>query len=223
MKNLMSWIEQDIAVQEFESTLRLPDKRLTNVENILLKTEEDFNKIPKRGGCYWIATNEPIKHSFHKYDLPEKIDSFEIIYNGIAKGNIQWRIKNHLLSDNPGWSGIKIDILLKSYKGGFRQRAFSSKKRTHVPYLDKVPIRSKEDLLKLHLSDTEISYIKDNEDEETFYFRNGINIFQDKHKKFQYKVYFISGLKSITYLDYIEKAWRNKFKQPRLCKYKLGR
>ena len=219
----MVWIDQDKKVQEFERKLLVPDERLTDVDNISLRTEEDFNKIPKNGGCYWIATNEPIKHSFHKYDLPEKIDSFDIIYNGIAKGNIQGRIKNHLLSDNPGWSGIKIDILLESYEGGFRQKAFSSKKGAHVPYIDQVPIRSKEDIFKLHLSDEEISYIKDNEDKETFYFRNGINIFQDKHKIFQYKVYFISGLKSITYLDYIEKAWRNKFKQPRLCKYKLGR
>ena len=223
MKDPMIWLKQDKAVQEFEKKLLFPDERLTNVEHVLLKTEEDFNKIPKEAGCYWIATTEPVKHAFHKYDTPEKIDSFDIIYNGISKKSIKWRIKNHLLSDNPGWSGIKIDILLEPYEGGFRQKAFSSIKRSHVPYLDKVQIRSKEDLFKLHLSAEEISYIRNNEDNNTFYFRNGINIFQDKHKDFQYKVFFISGLKSITYLDFIEKAWRDKYHLPRLCKYKSGR
>ena len=122
MNNSKIWIEEDQKVQEFERKLLVPDERLTDVENVLLNTEEDFNKISKKGGCYWIATSEPVKHAFHKNPLPKKIDSFEIIYNGISKDNIQGRIKNHLFIqiDDPGWSGIKLDILLESHKGFHR-------------------------------------------------------------------------------------------------------
>ena len=224
MKNSMVWIEQDKKVQEFERKLLVPDERLSNVENVLLSTEEDFNKIPKKGGCYWIATTEPVKHAFHKNPLPKKIDSFEILYNGISKDNIQGRIKQHLLIKkvDPGWSGIRVDILLKPHKGFHRQKAFSSKKGAHLPYIDKIRINSKEDLLKLHLSNEEISYIKNNENKEIFHFKNGINIFHNKHKNFQYKVFFITGLESITYLDFIEKKWRENV-LPRLCTYISGR
>ena len=96
MKESTIWIEEDKKVQEFEKKLLLPDEILTNVENVLLNVEGDFDKIPKQGGYYWIATNEPIHHAFHKKPLPKSSDSFDVIYNGIAKDNIQktfWLLK----------------------------------------------------------------------------------------------------------------------------------
>ena len=224
MRKSTIWIEQDKKVQEFEKKLLLPDERLTSVENVVLNMDTDFDKIPKQGGCYWIATNEPINHSFHKNPLPKRFDSFEIIYNGIAKDNLQKRIKQHLVIpiDDPGWSGIRVDILLKTHKGFHRQKAYSPNPRAHLPYIDNLRINLKEDLFKLNLSEDEISYIKDNYDKDIFHFRNGINVFHDKHKNFKYKVYFITDLKSITYLDYIEKAWRREC-LPRLCTYISGR
>lgn len=219
------WINQDIKVQEIEKTLLIPDERLTGVENVQLNTEDDFKKIPHNGGCYWITTNEPIKHAFHKNPLPNEIDSFEIIYNGIAIQDVQGRIKRHLLikKEDPGWSGIRIDLLLTSHDAHHRQKALSLDKKARVPNIDSIPIKSLADLYKLHLSYEEISYIKGNEEEKVFYFKNGINVFHDKHKNYKYKVFFITGLKSITYLDFIEKMWRSKHGLPRLCTYITGR
>ena len=158
-----------------------------------------------------------------------KINDLDIIYNGIAKDNVQHRIKQHLLiqEEDPGWSAISIDLLLLEHKGHHRQKAMDIKKRTRVPYLiegmNKNPIRSADLLLKLHLSEVEKNYILKNRELKTFHFINGINVFNNKHSQFNYRVYYITGLQSTTYLDFIEKEWRKKHGLPRLCSYKSGR
>lgn len=219
------WGEQDKKVKDFEDNLIIPNEKLENVENIKLNSEEIFNKIPREGGCYWITTTEPIKHSFHKRDLPKKIGNFEIIYNGISKDNIQGRVKQHLLidKDDPGWSGIRIDLLLIAHEAHHRQKALSLGKRARVPYINQEPINNIDKLFLLNLSEKEISYIQNNRDREVFHFKNGINIFHSKHKKYIYKIYYISGLESLTYLDYLEKKWRISYGLPRLCTYISGR
>lgn len=176
MTKSIVWIEQDIKVQKFEETLLIPDERLTDVENVQLNAKDDFKKIPKTGGCYWITTTEPIKHAFHRNPLPKQIDSFEIIYNGIAKQDVQGRIKRHLLinKEDPDWSGIRIDLLLTSHDAHHRQKALSLEKKARVPNIDKIPITSVKDLHKLHLSDDEISYIKRNEEKKVFFLKNGM-------------------------------------------------
>ena len=218
-------MEQDVKIKTFEDSIEIPNEKLDNVPNILLKSEDDFEKIPKEGGCYWIGTNEPIIHKFHKNELPRKIEDLEIIYNGIAKDNVYNRIKHHLLisKEDPGWSGIRIDLLLKTHKAYHRQKAMSKKPRTRVPYIDDDPIRNLKDLLNLNLSEAEKEYISVHKDSKVFHFKNGINIFDDKHKNYDYKVYYITGLKSITYLDFIEKKWRDQFGLPKLCSYRSGR
>ncbi len=97
MNNQNIWINEDKKVIELETNIQIPNKALDNVSNVELKSVDNFEKIPKTGGCYWFLTNEPINHTFHRRELPEKIGDFDIIYNGIAKDNIQSRIKNHLL------------------------------------------------------------------------------------------------------------------------------
>jgi hypothetical protein len=76
-------------------------------------------------------------------------------------------------------------------------------------------------LLKIHLSDTEKEALE-KADNEKFYFRNGIDITEEKHKVYEFRVYFITGLSSL-YLDFIEKKWRKDFGLPKLCSYSSGR
>ncbi len=228
MNNQDIWINEDKKVIELETHIQIPNKALDNVTNVELKSVDDFESIPKTGGCYWFLTNEPINHTFHRRKLPEKIGDFDIIYNGIAKDNIQSRIKNHLLinKQDPGWSGISIDILQTNYEGSHRKRAMSTMKNAKVPYLNGTHIRTKEQLLQLNLSIEERRYIESN-DFKNFYFRNGINVFDEnldiKHSKYIFKVFYIAGLKSYSYVDLIEKMWRANFGLPRLCTYHSGR
>ena len=56
-----------------------------------------------------------------------------------------------------------------------------------------------------------------------FIFINGINITEPKHNAFTYKVFYVSGLTSASYTDFIEKKWREKYGLPRLCTYSKGR
>ncbi|MEE9378407.1 MAG: hypothetical protein V3V33_10265 [Candidatus Lokiarchaeia archaeon] len=225
MSNWNKWKEQDKKVKEFEKSIEIPNAELDNVPFVILKSEDDFEKIPKKGGCYWVVTNEPIIHKFHKHGLPKKMRDMEIIYNGVAKDNVHHRIKQHLLinKEDPGWSAIRIDLLLKTHRAYHRQKAMSIKPRTRVPYFDDKEIRKFEDLLKLNLSQIEIEYVLAHKDAEAFHFKNGINIFDEKHKNYDYKVYFIADLKSITYLDFIEKKWREQYGLPKLCSYLSGR
>lgn len=196
----------------------IPDNTLNNVDYLLVKSKNDINKIPKGGGCYWIWTNEPVIHSLHKNDCPEPFDGGEIIYNGIAQDDVKGRIKHHLFGDeDAGWSGISMDIY-KDTSISHRKKACSPKDK--VPFIDKKPIRNKKQLLSIHLSQSEKSFIRKSK-EDTFYFKNGINLDDKKHKKYIYRVYFITGLKSL-YLEYIEKEWRKK-RIPKLCSYKTGR
>ncbi len=76
-------------------------------------------------------------------------------------------------------------------------------------------------LLKLNLSQTERDYIIENQ-AKTFFFRNGINIFDTKHASYSYKVFFVTEIDSM-YAEFIEKSWREKFGMPRLCSYISGR
>ncbi len=101
-----------------------------------------------------------------------------------------------------------------------------------VPYVDCIlddrgsrykctPIREKRLIFRLYLSKEEKAFIK-NSNQKMYYFRNGINIFDKKHKSFVFKAYFITGLESL-FLEYIEKKWREKFGLPKLCTYSSGR
>lgn len=225
------WKKQEKKFAALEKEIKIPGEKLDQVDFVSIKKAADFEKIPESGGCYWIATNEPVNHRLHQNPIPEKIKKGEIIYNGIAKDNVRLRIKHHLSGEiDAGWSGISLDIYPKKSKS-HRKKAMAPEGK--VPYVDCVlkvndsnsysckPIRTKNLLYRLFLSDTEKKYIKDSKRGE-FFFRNGIDIFERKHKKFKFTVYFITGLNWL-FLEYIEKKWREKYGLPKLCSYSSGR
>lgn len=229
-----TWKKEEKKFKLLQARIRIPNKNLDQVDFVLPKKESDFNKIPSTGGCYWIWTNEPVRHRFHRNRIPDRIKNGEVIYNGIAKDNVQGRVKHHLLGQKEaGWSGISLDI----YPGEARshkKKIWSRLPNAKVPYLDSFlgkahrktlcecePLRDKDSVFKLYLSNQEKKFIR-NSNQATYYFRNGINIFDKKHKEYTFVVYFIVGLESL-YLEYVEKTWRERFGLPRLCSYSSGR
>lgn len=212
------WLEQEKIFLKAIHNIEIPNGVLENVDFKLIKTNTDLDSIPSGGGCYWIWTNEPVKHSLHKHKTPDLFNDGEIIYNGIAKDDVKSRVFHHLFGfEDAGWSGISLDIYTKS-SISHRKKACSPSGK--VPYLNQKPIRNKTQLLELNLSVNESSYIINNEN-EVFFFRNGINIMDIKHNIYDFKVFYITGLTSL-YLEHIEKQWR-LFGLPKLCSYSTGR
>lgn len=212
------WLEQEKVFLEAIKDVEIPNEKLAKVDFKLIKTISDINDIPSGGGCYWIWTNEPVLHSLHKHKTPKPFNGGEIIYNGIAKDDVKGRIYHHLFGfEDAGWSGISIDIYTKN-SVSHRKKACSPTGK--VPYLKNKPIKSKVQLLQLNLSLSEKKYIK-NQKDDVFYFRNGINITETKHKKYDFKAFYITELTSL-YLEHIEKKWR-EFGLPKLCSYSSGR
>jgi len=212
------WLKQEKIFLNAIKNVKIPNEQLDNVDFKLIKNNSDITSIPSGGGCYWIWTNEPVKHSLHKHITPKTFDNGEVIYNGIAKDDVRGRVFHHLFGyEDAGWSGISIDIYT-SDSVSHRKKACSPHGK--VPFLNNKPIRTQAQLLKLHLSLTEREYITDN-NFDVFYFRNGINIADIKHCDYTFKIYFITGLTSV-YLEYIEKKWR-EFGLPKLCSYSTGR
>ena len=222
------WKQEAAKFKELEAQIKIPGRSLGKVDSVLLQKQDDIGKIPNVGGCYWIWTNEPVKHRFHRHRIPKKVRDGEIIYNGIAKDNIRIRIKRHLFGEvDAKWSGISLDIW-QGDPTSHRKKAMATAPRAKVPYLDLQDkscnyecIRDKNALLRLFLSQTENDYIR-NSNDDSYYFRNGINVLDDKHKDYSFRVYYIAGLESL-YAGFVEKKWREKFGLPRLCTYSSGR
>lgn len=232
------WIGEEKKYLSAIENVKIPNERLDDVPSVIIKSEEDILKIGDGGGCYWIWTNEPVTHFFHKNPIPSSVDNGEIIYNGIAKDDVKGRIKHHLLSiSDARWSGISLDIYFLDTVS-HRKKVFAKKGK--VPYVQKetevlkseglnkgdkvtrlVPLRNIEDISKLNLSPEEQSHIS-KLDYKEIYFRNGIDVQEKKHAEFEFRVYYIVGLKSL-YLDFVEKQWRNKYGTPKLCSYSSGR
>ena len=229
------WKREEKKFEALEKKVKIPNGKLHEVDFVILKKEEDFEKIPQSGGCYWLWTNEPVHHQLHKNPnnpIPKKIKKGEVIYNGITKVNVRQRVERHLWGEmNAGWSGISLDIFLGISKS-HRKKAMSPKGK--VPYVDSIidkrheinkdslkPIRTKDLIFRLYLSRAEKTYIKDH-NQKKYFFRNGIKISDPKHKNFKFKVYFITG-SNWSYLEYIEKKWREEYGLPKLCTYSSGR
>jgi hypothetical protein len=232
----MDWLAEEKKYLEAIKEVQIPDKYLTGVPYKIIKNESDVKEIDMGGGCYWIWTNEPIKHQFHKNLTPEGFNDGEIIYNGIAKDDVKSRIEHHLFGkEDAKWSGISIDLYVGSKTKSHRKKIFGSKGK--VPYFksekilgrktkegnkgDKIPIwkpvRDKADCD--FLSIIEIETLKGL---KQAYFRNGIDVKDAKHTGYEFRVYYIVGLKSL-YLDFIEKKWREEYGLPKLCSYSSGR
>lgn len=58
--------------------------------------------------------------------------------------------------------------------------------------------------------------------EEIIYFKNGINVLSNKHKKYNWQIYFLE-IENHNIRDYIEIEWRKKNGVPILCSYMSGR
>ena len=221
---LNDWASESARLKALLDTLGMPDEKLTGVPNVLLRNERDFNSIPAQGGCYCIWTNEPVRHSLHRQNLSAGVENGEIVYNGIAKDNIQSRVRRHLNGGvgDPGWSAISMDILEDvSEKKTHRKKAMDSG-RSKVPLVNNTPIRSREILLQLNLSQQEKDFVRQHENSRFFYFRNSIDVFAPKHAPFRFKVYYVAGV-DMHYAEYIEKEWRRRYGSPRLCSYHSGR
>jgi len=221
-----------IEAQKFESIekeVKIPDETLKDVDFVELRDNNSFDKIPSEGGCYWIWANEPVHHRLHRHKIPKAINKGEVIYNGIAQDNINLRIRHHLMGEKEaGWSGISMDIYDINWdsRKSHNKKVFSTKKRAKVPYVkideEFKPIKDKNLIFYLFLSKDEKKYINLNQGAKIFYFRNGINIFESKHKKYKFRVFFITGVKWL-YLEYVEKKWRKEYGLPKLCSYMTGR
>jgi hypothetical protein len=221
--------------------VKIPNVKLEKVAFINPKIIDDLNQIPEGGGCYWFWTNEPVLHSLHKHKTPVPFDNGEIIYNGIAKDDVKGRVKHHLFGHvDAGWSGISLDIYFGDTVS-HRKKALAEKGK--VPYVKVTtiakrgsakkgimkgseievfkPIRSKDDFAKIYLSEREKELLATTESDK-IYFRNGIDLTEEKHTNFEFRVYFITGLSSL-YLEFIEKKWRDDNGLPRLCSYSSGR
>jgi len=225
------WQQEEQKFLQAIQGVRIPNSTLTDVPYIIPKSNSAFDQIPVSGGCYWIWTNEPVLHTLHKNKTPDPFEGGEIIYNGIAKDDVKGRALHHLLGDTDAdWSGISLDIYFDETTS-HRKKALADKGK--VPYVKDTiikkgtemeilkPIRSKDDFLKINLSEKEKQFVAQREIGK-IYFRNGINILEEKHSQFDFRVYFITGLSSL-YLDFIEKKWRKDFGLPKLCSYLSGR
>jgi hypothetical protein len=215
-----TWSNENNRFLSLERTVQIPNGCLRGVSRVALDSPQDFNSIPDSGGCYWIWTDEHVIHSMHNRVIPNKFDGGRVIYNGLAKDNLRLRISYHLRSEHDAtWSGISMDIFMGRSKS-HRKRTFG-KGSFKVPFIIGTPIMSKHNLLKLRFTKTEQNYIVASHG--AIFFRNGIDIFDHKHRRFKYKVYFIADLNSVSYLNFIEHEWRLKFGSPQLNSYISGR
>jgi hypothetical protein len=221
--SLTVWRQEEQRFRDLETSIRIPDARLNDVDVVELSDQSEFDRIPQSGGCYWLWTNEPVRHRLHRKRIPERFDNGEVIYNGIAKDNVCQRIKHHLIGElEAGWSGISIDIYPGDARSHKKKACSASGK---VPYLDRdhfPPVRSKELLGELNLSERERDFINASR-QEIFYFRNGIDIREQKHRTSSFRAYYIITQPETLYLDFIEKKWRKEYGLPKLCSYASGR
>jgi hypothetical protein len=212
--------------------ISLPCEKLLICKKILIEKLSDFDLITNKPGLYWITTNEPINHCLNSgvNCLKNINNDTKIIYNG-SSCNIRSRIKEHLYRSDEKCgegtqSGISIDILNKNFD--------DNKKISHIKCLwdknKKTPkyfkegkikkINNKNDIINdIYFSKEEINIIKN---KNVIYFKNGINIFDDKHKNFNWIVYYLE-IDNHNIRDYIEIEWRKKYGIPQLCSYISGR
>lgn len=240
--DLQNIIDDNKSFEDFLSNLKVPDSQLSDILYVDIKCEKDFNKIPKGGGCYWIATSEVILHSKHVNKFPAVLktndENLEIVYNGMAQDDIRGRIKRHLNSPgfkekdgryDAGQSGISVDILILDNLKPPRSHCkyLLNKPKSKTPYVKDVKtgdfktIKEKSQMYSLSLSDKEKDYL-DGSNSNVEYMKNGICVFEDKHVNHVWRVYYISPI-CRQYTDYIESTWRQRHGSPRLNTYISGR
>lgn len=214
---------------QLEELLTLPriDAKLSTLPRQLIKSADDIHNLPREGGVYFLATNEPIMHCMHPNILPSPLStSYQIVYNGTAS-SIRERIKCHLLrTKNKGMSGIAVDILTTGEEVSSHTKvACSSSSSKKIPYssCQTRKITPATILDDIHLSKHEKRFIRSSLKKDPYiYFQNGINVETTKHEPFNWYVYF-QEIESHSVRDIVENTWRREFGMPRLCSYKEGR
>lgn len=65
-------------------TIPIPCEKLLICKKISVESYDDFDLFPNVAGLYWIATTEPINHSFNSCTHSPKIiaEKYNIVYNG---------------------------------------------------------------------------------------------------------------------------------------------
>ncbi|MBN1767713.1 MAG: hypothetical protein JW842_04315 [Prolixibacteraceae bacterium] len=169
------WLEHEKKLLKAIENDDVPNEKLDNVDFNNLESHQD---IGVGGGCYLIWTNESVIHSLHKNPIQKPFDNGELIYNGIAKHDVEIRVFHHLFGfEDAGWVGISIDIYTKA-SNSHRKMACSSNGK--VSFINNSQIRNKKQLLKLHLSEEGKNYIN-NSEQSVFHFRNGISLNDEKY------------------------------------------
>ena len=230
----------------FNTNININD--LISSNKFVIMNETNLTMIPNLPGNYWILTDEPINHSFNPdfNHRPQKIShngiDYTVIYNGQGD-TIRSRIQAHLyrpktkgLSD---MSGISIDITDKYKQGTIishnkclytpTTKTQKGKKEKKIPYHEyaKKPIDF-DDIQNQwghHDLDEVKDYCKNITKESTIYFKNGIDISEQKHKKYSWLVVYYDMNESLyhPFSDIIEQEWRKIYGSPILCSYKCGR
>ena len=211
----------------------IPDASLSRLPWVRIRAGEDLRNIPASGGCYWIITDEPIKHCFNSgTHCPVVLPSgLTVVYNGVS-GGLRARAKQHLLRDDSkggfgSTSGISVDLLKKEigFTKSHTKWMWHESGRQDKHKLPKVWINgsyqkqtSKHQILTT-LSDEEKDMALGREE---LRFKNGINVLDTKHQPYSWIFIFVP-ISVHNIRDYIESEWRKEYGVPVLCTYKSGR
>lgn len=195
------------------------------------------NGIPKKPGCYWIATDEPCVHSFNGQHtgIRKTHDGLNILYNGVTT-DLNKRSKDHLLrKDTSGGfgsvSGISVDILDYYPIPGQSEKPKTHVKHAYTKDKKKLPkvlngekyetVDTKEKFLK-HMVSTTFYEKKIVMKNDTSYFKNGIDVCDRKHQKYRW-VFIFTPIDNDIIRSYIEVMWRQESGVPPLASYISGR
>lgn len=226
-----------------EEEVQPPDPDLRNLPSVcfrgvttLQEARELAKAIPKGGGCYWIATDEPCTHSFNGQHSEEPLrtaDGLQILYNGVTTG-LSKRFRDHLLrTDAAGGfgsvSGISVDILdyvaeqCRKPATHVKHAYTEDKKKLPKVFTGKTyePIEDKVHFLK-YMGAATFYERKIVTRSNTSYFKNGINVCDRKHQKHSW-VFLYAPLDNDFVRSYVEITWRQRNGVPPLASYISGR
>lgn len=214
--------------------VQIPDAGLHHLPRVLIRDAEDLKAIPCTGGNYWILTDEPIHHCLNrasKHPPVSNTGTLRVVYNGVSSESLQGRAKEHLLREDAkggfgSMSGISVDL----------QRTPATTKVSHAKCMwhtepKKIPgflttphrLTDREAVLAtIHLSEAERAWIATQPADAPLYFKNGIDVRNDKHQPYTW--YFVfAALDNHSLRDYVEIEWRRRYGLPILCSYMSGR
>lgn len=226
------WQLQDKQLLEIQRTLIIPSFDLRDVPYVRIQSAADLEDVPKTGGDYFIWTTSPVSHSLNGAGCAS-FGGGKVIYNGLAKNDLRGRCATHLVRDRDqvgGMSAISVQIYTgdqdnRSHtKTAYAPPKANGKPSRKVPKIDGKQVSNIRDLLRLQtLSESDRSFLMVADPSKPIWFQNGVDVRTKPHSEFEWRFYFISGLKSDLYVDHIEREWRVQNGSPQLCTYSSGR